>query len=247
MKPLAKEVNANPITQPITKTGVTAHPFSGLNQHAQQQIGVKISKDIDIAHTRRWPDRHMTQVSRLRLLIVSPGLRMILIHRMIHWLHVKRKNGGKLKWLWRAMLIPMGLLKLTMIKLNTKSDIAKDCEIEGGVSFPDQGNIIFGATKTGAGTVISTRVTIGTGHADMGRPEIGRNVWIGSDCVVFGAIRIGDGATLLPGTVLSKSIPPGVVMHGNSPRLVLRNFDNTKLREQQDLDPIQYVYTQRGN
>jgi serine O-acetyltransferase len=247
MKPLAKDVDVIPITQPAARTGVTVHPLSGLDQRAHGQIGSQISKDIGIAHTRRWPNHPMTQVSRLRLLLVSPGLRIILIHRLAHWLYLKRKNGGRLEWLWHILAVPAGLLKLTLMKLSTQSDISKDCEIEGGVCFSDQGNIIFGARKAGAGTVIGTRVTVGMNHAHMGRPEIGRNVWIGPDCVIFGAITIGDGATLLPGTVLSKSIPPGVVMQGNFPRLVLRNFDNTELRERQGLDAIQYVDAQRGN
>jgi serine O-acetyltransferase len=245
MKPLAKDADLTPITQPTTRTGVAMHPLSELNQRAHWQIGDKVSKDIDIAHMRRWPGRPMNPASRLWLLIVSPGLRIILIHRLAHWLYLSHKNGGKLKWLWRVMLIPTGLLKLTMMKISTKSDISKDCEIEGGVCFSDQGNIIFGAKKAGAGTVIGTRVTVGMNRTGMGRPEIGRNVWIGSDCVVFGAITIGDGATLLPGTVLSKSIPPGVVMQGNFPRLVLRNFDNTELRERQNLDVMQYMDAKR--
>jgi serine acetyltransferase len=247
MKPLTKDIDITPIAQPAARTGVTVHPLSGLNQRPHGQTGGKISRDISIAHTRRWPDRPMTTVSRLWLLIVSPGLRIILIHRLAHWLYLKRKHGGRLKWLWHILAVPAGLLKLTLMKLSTQSDIAKDCEIEGGVCFSDQGNIIFGARSAGAGTVIGTRVTVGMNHVDMGRPEIGSNVWIGPDCVVFGAITIGDGATLLPGTVLSKSIPPGVVMQGNFPRLVLRNFDNTELREHQDLDAIQYVGAQRGN
>lgn len=247
MKPLAEEVNVTPITQPAERTSATVYPLPGISQYGDEQIGNTINKDIDIAHTRRWPDRPMTLASRLWLLIVSPGLRIILTHRLAHWLYLKHKNDGRLKWLWRILSIPTGLLKLTLMKLSTQSDIAKDCEIEGGVSFSDQGNIIFGARKAGAGTVIGTRVTVGMNHANMGRPEIGRNVWIGSDCVIFGAITIGDGATLLPGTVLSKSIPSGVVMQGNFPRLVLHNFDNTELRGRQDLDVIQYVDVHRGN
>lgn len=247
MKPLAKDVDVVHVTQPMTQTGVATRPLSGLNQLAHWQIGDKVSKDIGIAHLRHWPNRPMSPASCLRLLAVSPGLRVILIHRLAHWLYLKHKHGGKLKWLWRIMAIPAGLLKLVLMKIATKSDISKDCEFEGGVSFSDQGNIIFGARKTGAGTVIGTRVTVGMNHIDMGRPEIGRNVWIGSDCVVFGAISIGDGATLLPGTVLSKSIPAGVVLQGNSPRLVLRNFDNSELRERQDLDVMQYMDAQLRN
>ena len=206
----------------------------------------RVLRDIDVAHRRRWPNRPMSLASSSWLLAISPGLRLMLIHRIAHWLYLKRKNDGGRKWLWRVMLIPLGLLKLA-IKINTKSDIRNDCEIEGGVCFSDQGHIIFGARKTGAGTVIGTRVTVGMSHIDNGVPEIGRNVWIGSDCVVYGAINIGDGATLLPGTVLTKSTPPGVVMRGNPARLMLRNFDNSELRESQDVDAMQYVNAKLGD
>lgn len=206
----------------------------------------RVLRDIDVAHRRRWPNRRMSLASSSWLLAISPGLRLMLIHRIAHWLYLKRKNDGGRKWLWRVMLLPLGLLKLA-IKINTKSDISNDCEIEGGIIFSDKGHIIFGARKTGAGTVIGTRVTVGMSHIDNGVPEIGRNVWIGSDCVVYGAINIGDGATLLPGTVLTKSIPPGVVMRGNPARLMLRNFDNSELRESQDVDAMQYVNAKRGD
>jgi serine acetyltransferase len=180
------------------------------------------------------------------LLAISPGLQLILIHRIAHWLYLKRRqNDDVYKWLWRALMIPLALVRLA-IKINTKSDISNDTEIEGGVFFSDQGHIAFGAEKLGAGTVICTRVTIGKDHVDDRRPEIGRNVWIGSDCVLYGAISIGDGATLLPGTVLTKSIPAGVVMQGNPAQLVLRDFDNSELRKRHDVDPVQYVNTKRG-
>jgi acetyltransferase-like isoleucine patch superfamily enzyme len=66
-------------------------------------------------------------------------------------------------------------------------------------------------------------------------------VWIGSDCVIYGNISIGDGATLLPNTVLSKSIPCNTVMEGNPARRILNNFDNFELRERHDMDAMQYV------
>lgn len=182
----------------------------------------------------------MSPASRSWLLISSPGLRLMLVHRIAHWVHLKRKDTHRREWLWLILLIPLGLLKLAN-NINTKSAIHNGSEIEGGISLSDQGYIFFGAQKAGTGTVIGTRVTLGMSHADMGRPEIGRNVWIGSDCLVYGPISIGDNATLLPGTVLTKSIPAGVVMQGNPARLVLQNFDNSLLRECRDLDAMQYV------
>ena len=84
--------------------------------------------------------------------------------------------------------------------------------------------------------MINSQVTVGISHVDNGVPEIGRNGWIGHDCVIYGPIIIGDGATVLPHTVLSKSIPAGVVVQGNPARLILKNFDNSLMRNYMDMD-----------
>ncbi len=205
----------------------------------------RLSRDIDAVHRRRWPNRPMSLASRLLLLASSPGLRSILMHRIAYCSYLQRRKGGWRSWFWQVMVIPLAPLKLA-VRIADKSDIRHDIEIEGGVCFSDHGYIIFGAEKTGSGTVIGERVTIGQSSSDAGCPEIGRNVWIGSDSVVYGAIMIGDGATLLPGTVLAKSIPAGAVMAGNPARLMLRNFDNSELRKNRDADAIQYVTAKLG-
>lgn len=205
----------------------------------------RLSMDINIAHQRRWPDRPVSLLSRLWLLIVSSGLRFLLIYRIDQYLHLKcKENNGASKWLWLLILAPLTLLR-QVVKISTKSYTADGSEIEGGVYFSDQGHIVFGPEKVGSGTVIGERVTVGMSHVDSGCPKIGRNVWIGANCVIYGTITVGDGATLLPNTVLTKSIPAGVVMQGNPARLVLRNFDNTELRKRQDIDPMSYVNTKK--
>ncbi len=207
----------------------------------------RLIEDIDAAHWRRWPDRSISLASRAWILIGSPGLRLMMFIRISRWLNSKQALGGWRAWLWRLLIIPLAPPRWA-IQVGAKfdGDVPSEGILEGGICFSDHGHIVYGAQKTGSGTVIGTRVTVGMGHTDKGRPEIGRNVWIGSDCVVYGAIEIGDGATLLPGTVLSKSIPAGVVMQGNPARLVLRNFDNSKLRECQDVDAKQYVKVSAG-
>jgi serine acetyltransferase len=207
----------------------------------------RILMDINFAHKRRWPGRPMTPASCSWLLLSSPGLHLLLLYRICYWLNEKLICDGKYKWFWSALYIFFVVLLKWIIQVNTKSCIFfKDCNIEGSVSFSDQGYIIYSAQETGTGTVIGTRVTVGMSAADKGRPVIGRNVWIGSDCVIHGAISIGDGATILPCTVLTKSIPAGVVMQGNPARLVLRNFDNFELRMHRDIDAIEFVDSKKS-
>ena len=201
--------------------------------------------DFALCHQRRWPGRPATPGSRLQLLMQSPGLWLMLVHRLSHWWVMQWMVVEQRTWRLRLIGIPLSLLEWG-IKVVTKSDILGHSNIEGGVSFADHGCIIFGASKVGSGTIIGPRTTIGMSLADRSLPEIGRNVWIGADCMVYGSITVGDGVTLLPGTALTKSIPAGVVMQGNPARLILRTFDNTLLREQASLDAEQCVAAARG-
>ena len=244
MSRLAKDIDVTHLHQ-RTQPDVVKPARPELDRLSRWQAGGKISKDIDAAHLRRWPDQPMNLASRSWLLAISPGLRLILLHRINRWLHFKRELGGWRGRFWQLMVLPIKLLRLG-IKINTKSYVDTHSEIEGSVCFSDHGHIVLGTRKIGAGTVIGARVTIGMGHVNNGRPEIRRNVWIGSDCVIYGAITIGDGATLLPGTVLAKSIPAGVVMRGNPARVVLRNFDNSELRARQNIDAVHYVNAKQG-
>jgi serine O-acetyltransferase len=111
-----------------------------------------------------------------------------------------------------------------------KSDVLSSIVIEPGVYLGDRGHLIIGAQRIGAGTMIHHCVTIGMNLADKGKPTLGANVWIGPGSVIYGNITVGDGATVLPGTVLTKSIPAGAVVQGNPARVVRTAFDNARLR-----------------
>jgi serine O-acetyltransferase len=112
-----------------------------------------------------------------------------------------------------------------------KSDIHHATVIDEGVHLSDGGQLTIGAQRIGRGTIIHDRVTIGVKAGGEGvMPIIGENVWIGSDCIIYGDITLGDGATILPGTVLSMNVPSQAVVAGNPGRIVAREFDNASLR-----------------
>jgi serine O-acetyltransferase len=83
-----------------------------------------------------------------------------------------------------------------------------------GLYLSSQGGIIIGPRRIGANCTINHNVTIGVGR-QRGCPEIGDNVWIGPDTVVFGAGKIGDDVVLKASTVVGRSVPSGCVVEGN--------------------------------
>jgi serine acetyltransferase len=117
-----------------------------------------------------------------------------------------------------------------LAKVLVKCDLQASTQVGDGVFLSNYGHLVLGARSIGSGTIIHERVTIGMDLMGGNVPEIGRNVWIGPDCVIYGEIAVGDGATVLPGTVLTKSIPPGSVVQGNPARIIKRHFENSGLR-----------------
>jgi acetyltransferase-like isoleucine patch superfamily enzyme len=45
--------------------------------------------------------------------------------------------------------------------------------------------------------------------------EIGNDVLIGTGAIILKGVRVGDGATIAPGTVLTRDVPPGACAAGN--------------------------------
>lgn len=163
----------------------------------------------------------------------SRGLLLLAAHR-IGYFSSTRRDLRSLKW-WLARTLEMPAYYLA--KIRCKSEMLGDCELEGPVYLPDGGYLMCGAQRVGAGTVIHNHVTIGFGVVDGNeqRPRIGRNVWIGPNCIIAGDLEVGDGATLLPGTYLTYSVPPQSVIRGNPGRIVRRGYDNTSLRQSREV------------
>jgi serine acetyltransferase len=164
--------------------------------------------------------------------ISSTGLFVLAMHRASHTFHKWRQQ--KQHPIKRRCLHLLLKCLSPLLVFRAKSEITGATEVEPGVYLSDRGELVIGARAIGEGSVIHHGVTIGMSTMNHGTPAIGRNVWIGPDCVIYGNIEIGDGATLLPGTVLSKSIPARVVVKGNPGRIVEMSFDNSRLRSSLD-------------
>jgi serine acetyltransferase len=158
----------------------------------------------------------------------SPGLLVLTIQRTGHYYLDRRNRGG-----WKLAVLGLKIFLAFarwLALIIAKSDVDARTVIAGGVYLSDAGHLIIGPHSIGKGTLIHERVTIGVSAAGAGPPTIGENVWIGPDCVVYGDSRLGNGVTVLPGTVLSMSVPDNAVVGGNPGGIVRFDFDNSQLR-----------------
>lgn len=196
-----------------------------------------LQEDISFYHSLRFPGRQPSVYSLLWILCSSRGL-LILASQRIMNSYSRIRYTGYWGWLLKQLLCIIVHICAYLTKIFAKSELLHLTKIDPGVYLSNRGHIILGASCIGSGTIIHDRVTFGKNLADRGIPDIGRDVWIGPCCIVYGKINIGDGVTVLPGSVITKSIPPGVVVQGNPARIVKSDFDYSKLRSSVSVDCV---------
>ena len=189
--------------------------------------------DARFYRATKYPDLRLTTASALATALSCKGWWLLALHRVAYYSSFNRNLWSPAWWLSR-LIEGLGRYFCAML---ARSEVMADCRVLGPVFFSADGYLIIGASEIGGGTVIHHRVTIGMTVANQrqDRPVIGQNVWIGSDCVIAGGLRIGDGATVLPGSYVTSSIPAQTVVKGNPARVVRKDFDNSGLRRSQQL------------
>ena len=74
-------------------------------------------------------------------------------------------------------------------------------------------------------------------QADVGRPVskgdviIGNDVWIGCRAIILSGVKIGDGAVIGAGAVVTKDVEPYAIVAGNPARLIGKRFDEEMIRK----------------
>lgn len=200
----------------------------------------ELSADARAYRALRWPSG-AGALGRVLIWLRSPGLLVLALHRATHHYLARREQHR-----WTAQTITFRILLALgrwLLVVITKCDVAGSAIIGRGVYLADRGQLILGPQRIGSGTLIHDRVTIGVKAGEEARPVIGENVWIGPDCVIYGNVTIGDGATVLPGSVVSMTVSAGTVVGGNPATVVRKGFNNSQLRQtlSSDIDLVSLV------
>jgi serine O-acetyltransferase len=160
---------------------------------------------------------------KLRILVDTPGLHAVLVYRFGSWIHRSIR--------FRPLRYPLKLAyyvlqKMCVILWGIFIDVR--ARIGPGLYIGHFGGVIIGPIEMGQDCNVGHQVTIGR-RADgvPGLPVIGSRVWIGMGSVLFGSIRIGDGVTIAPCTVVGRSVPARFAVSGNPMRVLRKNYDNS--------------------
>ncbi|MFB7612728.1 CatB-related O-acetyltransferase [Kitasatospora sp. NPDC056181] len=110
--------------------------------------------------------------------------------------------------------------------------IGKYCAIATGTRFlmagaahPTVGVSTFPFTMFG-GTWTERTLDIVTGLPSRGDTVVGNDVWFGYGATVLPGVRIGDGAIIAAGSVVTSDVEPYTVVGGNPARPIRRRFDD---------------------
>jgi len=148
--------------------------------------------------------------STLEVLLCYPGLHALWFHRLAHffWRHKVRLLARILSQITRF---------LTGIEIHPGARIGRRFFIDHGA-----GLVIGETSEIGDDVLLYQGVVLGgtTSEKKKRHPTVGNNVVIGAGAVALGAITIGDGARIGSGSVVVKSVPPGVTVVGIPGRAV---------------------------
>jgi serine O-acetyltransferase len=70
------------------------------------------------------------------------------------------------------------------------------------------------------GVVIGRKDTISATGRETEYPFIGDDVWVGPHAIIIGGIKIGDGAVVGAGSVVTKDVPARCIVAGNPARIL---------------------------
>lgn len=140
--------------------------------------------------------------SYLEILLLYPGPRALLFHRIAHFLYT-------IRLFFIARLVADISRTITGIEIHPGAKIGKRLVIDHGV-----GCVIGETSVIGDDCIIFHGVTLGGVKFDPVKrhPTVGNNVLIGTGAKLLGPINIGDGARIGANAVVLKEVPPGATI-----------------------------------
>jgi len=120
--------------------------------------------------------------------------------------------------------------KISRAKIGKFCSIGPDCKIGLG-KHPTKGFVsthpIFFSTLKQAQITFADK----NYFEEFENIEIGNDVWIGANTIIIDGIKIGDGAIVAAGSVVTKDIPPYAIVGGVAAKIIRYRFDEDEIEK----------------
>ena len=90
------------------------------------------------------------------------------------------------------------------------------------------------------------KVSIKEFSSESGMTEIGNDVWIGDHVVIMSGVKIGNGAIVAAGAVVTRDVPPYAIVGGVPARIIKYRFDENTIGRLIDLQWWKYDIADLG-
>src|SRR3954469_10187372 len=159
----------------------------------------------------RWPS-----LGGLIDVLMLPGTWAVLLFRVSALLH-------------RAGLRPLSRIVYFANCVLFGADLAPSADVGPGLALPHPVGVAFSPVKIGRHTRLMGGTRLGGGGYDDptrdGLPTIGDDCFIFDGAKIFGSVVIGDRVVVGTNSVVSRDVPPDVIVLGNPARVVKHRTD----------------------
>ncbi|MGE5554047.1 MAG: serine O-acetyltransferase [Betaproteobacteria bacterium] len=147
------------------------------------------------------------------VIFLYPGFHALLIHRLAHWLWVRR-------FYFLGRLVSHLGRQLTGIEIHPGAKIGRGVFIDHGM-----GVVIGETAEVGDNVTIYQGAVLGGTGKEKGKrhPTIGNNVVISAGAKVLGGFKVGDNVKIGAGSVVLREVPPNTTVVGVPGRVVVQN------------------------
>lgn len=183
----------------VSDQPLATHPL--LRAWQTLQIDFSIIFDRDPA-ARNW----------LEVLVCYPGWHALVLHRLAHWLHVRRVA-------FFPRLIAHVARLFTGIEIHPGATIGKGMFIDHGMG------VVIGETAiVGDYALIYQGVTLGGTGKESGKrhPTLGNHVVVGAGAKILGNIQVGDYVRVGAGSIVLRDVPSTCTVVGIPGRNICR-------------------------
>lgn len=145
--------------------------------------------------------------------MLLPSFLGLVLYRLSHCAYSRQwRNLGRAIYLLKVYLTRMEISPQTVIGPGLVISHAIGVTLDGHIGARC---LIFGQCNTGRSF---GKRDVGAGS---GLPWVGDDVTIGYGAMILGGIRVGDGARIGPGAVVTTDVPAGALVMWAMPRMVL--------------------------